>query len=91
VEHGALQYALEAERRLNLALLGLLEARRRLIDVLLQLLLQFGEIRPARAQHLAHLGGVEDREQQVLDRQVLVSRLARLVERGVEAVFELIG
>ena len=91
VEHRPLQHPLEAERRLHLALLAFLEARGRLIDVLLELLAQLREIRAAGAQHLAHLGGVEYREQQVLDRQILVTRLARLVKGVVEAVFELVG
>ena len=61
------------------------------IDVVAQLLLQFREIGTAGPQHLAHFGSVEDREQQMLDRQVLVACLARLVERVVETVFELVG
>ena len=91
VEHRALQHALEAERRLHLALLAFLEPRGGLVDVLLQFLLELRQIRAAGAQHLAHLGRVEDRQQQVLDRQVLVTRLARLVERIVQTVFELVG
>jgi len=90
VEQGTLQHALEAERRLHLALLAVLEARRRLVDVLLDLLAELGEVHPAGAQHLAHLGSVEYGEQQVLDRQVLVPRLACLVERIVEAVFQFV-
>ena len=91
VEHRALQDALEAQRRLHLALLGLLEPGRGLVDVFLQLLLELGQVRTAGAQHLAHLGRVEDGEQQVLDREVLVARFARLVKRVVEAVFQLVG
>ena len=91
VEHRPLQHALEAERRLHLALLAFLELRGRLVDVLLQLLLEFGEVGSAGAQHFAHLGRVEDRQEQVLDREVLVTRLTRLVERIVQTVFELVG
>src|SRR6267143_1396776 len=91
VKDGALQHPLEAERRLHLALLALLEPRGRLVDVVLQLLFELDRVRAAGAQHFAHLRGVEDREQQVLDRQVLVTRLARLVERVVETVLELVG
>ena len=90
VEHRPLQYPLETERRLHLALLALLEARSRLLDVIAQLLLQLRQIRAAGTQHLAHLRRVEDREQQVLDRQVLVPGLAGLVERVVQTVFELV-
>ncbi len=79
----ALQHPLEAERRLHFAFLALLEPRGRLVDVLLQLLFELDGVRAAGAQHLANFGSIEDREQQVLDRQVLVTRLARLVERVV--------
>ena len=44
VEHRALQHALEAERRLHLALLALLEPRGRLIDVLVELLLELASV-----------------------------------------------
>ena len=75
VEHRALQHALEAQRRLHLALLA--RARRGVIglDVLLEIRLEPLEIGAAAPQHLAHLGRIEDREQQVLDRQELVTRL----------------
>ena len=46
--------------------------------------LELGEVRAAGSQHLAHLRGVEDREQQMLDRQEFVARLARLVKGIVE-------
>ena len=91
MKHGALQHALEAERRLHLALLALLQARGRLLDVILQLLLELAQISATGTQHFAHLGRVEDREQQVLDGKVLVTRLAGLVERVVQTVFELVG
>ena len=91
VKHRSLQHALESERRLHLALLTLIELGGGLIDVLLQLLLELCEVRAAGAQHLAHLRSVEDREQQVLDREVFVTRLAGLVEGVVEAVLELVG
>ena len=91
VEHRALQHALEAESRLNFALLAFLEARRRLIDVVPELLLQLREIGTTGPQHLAHLGRIENREQQMLDRQVLVTCFTRLMERIVETVFELVG
>jgi len=59
--------------------------------VLLQLLFEFGEVGSAGTQHFAHLGRVENRQEQVLDREVLVTRLTRLVERIVQTVFELVG
>jgi hypothetical protein len=67
VEHRPLQHALEAERRLHVALLAGRQARRRLVDELLQFGLQLGGIRAAGLQDLADLRRVDDREQQVLD------------------------
>src|ERR1700679_933489 len=81
VKYRTLQDALEAERRLHLALLGLLKVRRRLVDVVLQILLKFSQIRPAGAQDLAHLRRVENGKQQVLNRQVLMARLACPMKR----------
>ena len=91
VEHRPLQHALEAQRRLHLALLAFLQARRGLVDVFLELLLELAQIRAAGAQDLPHLGRVEDGEQQVLDRQVFVTRLTRLVKGVVETIFKLVG
>src|SRR6185312_1874191 len=91
VEHGPLQHALEAESRLHFALLALLYARRRLLDVILQLLLELGKVGAAGPEDLADSGRVEDRQQQMLDRQILVTRFPGLVERIVEAVFKLVG
>ena len=90
VENRTLQYSLEAQRRLYLALLPFLESRSRLIDVVLELLLQLAQIRATSAQNFPHLGCIEDREQQVLDCQIFVTRLARLVKGVVEAVFKLV-
>ncbi len=90
VEHGPLQHPLETQRRLHLALLGFVEARGGLVDVLLDLLLELREVCAAGAQDLADFGRIEDREQQVLDRQIFVACLARLVKGVVEAVFKLV-
>src|SRR5580698_2145594 len=90
VEHRTLQYSLEAQRRLYLALLPFLESRSGLIDMVLELLLQLAQIRATSAQNFPHLGCIEDREQQVLDGQIFVTSLARLVKGVVEAVFKLV-
>ena len=58
--------------------------------MVLELLLQLAQIRAASAQNLPHLGCIEDREQQVLDRQIFMTRLACLVKGIVEAVFKLV-
>ncbi len=90
VEHRSLQHSLETQRRLHLALLAFLEPRSRLVDVILELLLQLGEISAAGAQNLPHLRRIEDREQEVLDCQIFMTRLACLVKGIVEAVFKLV-
>ena len=59
--------------------------------MLLELVLELGEVRAAGAQDLAHLGRVEDGEQQVLDREEFMTSLARLVKGVVETEFELVA
>ncbi len=88
VEHGALQHALETQRRLHLAIVVLLEARRRLVDEFLQLLAQARRIRAAGAQDLAHLRRVDDREQQVLDGHEFMALVPGPLEGLVQADLE---
>ena len=88
VEHGALQHALEAQRRLHFAVVVVLEPRRGLVDEVLQVLAQPRDVGAAGPQDLAHLRRVHDGEQQVLDRHELVARLARRLERLVQTDFE---
>ena len=90
MEHRPLQHALETQRRLHFALLAFLQARSRLIDMFLELLLQLAKIRAAGAQDFPHFRRIEDGEQQVLDSQVFVTCLTRLVKGIVEAVFKLV-
>ena len=91
VEHGALQYALEAQRRLHLAVFVVGQARRGAIEVFVERVLELVEVGAAGPQDLAHLGGVEDGEQQVLDRQELVTGLTRLGKGLVQTEFEFLG
>ena len=58
--------------------------------MLVECVLERAEVRAAGAQDLAHLGGVEDRQQQVLDRQELMAGLTRLGEGVVQTEFELL-
>ena len=90
VEHGALQDALEAQGRLHLAVFIIRQARGRSVEVLVERVLEPGQIRAAGAQDLAHLGSVEDRQQQVLDREELMAGLTRLGEGVVQTEFELL-
>ena len=88
VKHGALQHALEAQRRLHFAVVVVLQPRGRLVDEVLQVLAQPGDVGAAGAQDLAHLRRIHDGEQQVLDRHELMPGLARGLERFVQADFE---
>jgi len=88
VEHGALQHALEAQRRLHLAVVVLLEPGRGLLDELGEFLAQAGRIGSAGAQDLAHFRRVDDGEQQVLDRHEFVACLPGRLESVVQADLE---
>ena len=88
VEDGPLQDALETEGRLHFAVVIVLEPRRGLVDEVLQVLAQPHDVGAARAQDLAHLGRIDDGEQQVLDRHELVARLAGRLEGLVQADFK---
>ena len=91
VQDGALDDALEAERRLRVDLAVGGDARRLLGDVLRQVLAQLVHVGAAGAQHLGRGRVVQQREQQVLDGDELVALLARLDERHVQTDFELLG
>ena len=90
VEHGALQDALEAQRGLHLAVFVIRQPRRGAVEVLVERVLEPGQVRAAGAQDLAHLGGVEDGQQQVLDREELMASFTRLGEGVVQTEFELL-
>ena len=83
VEHRALQDALEAERGLDFAIFVVRQARRGAVEVVVERILEPVQVRAAGPQDFAHLRRVEDRDQQVLDREEFVARLARLGESVV--------
>ena len=87
MEHGPLQDALEAQRRLHVVLVVARHARRRLVDELGQLPAQLGDVRVAGLQDFVDPGNVEQREQQVLHGHELVALVARVLERFVQAEF----
>ncbi len=89
VEHRPLQHPLEAERRLRLAGITLGDQRRRFLDEGDDVLAQFRIIAAAGAQHLGGGWIVEQAQQQVLDRHVLVPLLPRLLEGVIQGEFEL--
>ncbi len=88
VEHGALQHALEPQRGLHFAVVVLFQARRGLVDEVLELLAQARGVGPARAQDLADLGGIDDGEQQVLDRHEFMPGFPGALEGLVQADLE---
>ena len=94
MEHGALQHALETQRRLHVGrgfvVFLVAQPRRRVVDELLELAAQPDEVGAARLQRFDHLRRIEQREQQVLDGDELVTLLARALERVVQTIFELV-
>ena len=91
IEHCTLQRALETDCRLHFTFLGFGEPRRRLIEILLQPQLELGEIATTGVQDLGHLWGIKDRQQQVLDRDVLMVSFACVLKRTVQTMFKLVG
>ena len=93
VENRALQYALEAERRLHVDVLVVVQAQARcgVGDELLQLAAEPADVGAAILQNLYDLGRIEQREQQVLHGDEFVVLLAGLLKGLVQTVFELAG
>ncbi len=91
VQDRALDHALEAERRLGVDLLGPGHRGGVGADELGELLAQLFDIRRAGAQHLGRRRVVQQREQEVLHRDELMTLLARLHERHVKADLEFLG
>jgi hypothetical protein len=67
------------------------QSRRGAIEVFVQRVLELVEVRAAGPQDLAHLRGIEDGQQQVLDGQELVTRVTGLGKGVVQTEFELLG
>ena len=91
MQERALDHALEAQGRLGVDLAVGGDARGLLGDVLCEVLAQLVHVCAAGAQHLGGGGVIEQREQQVLDRNELVAFLAGLHERHVQTDFEFLG
>ena len=91
VKDGALQDALKTKGRLNFPIVVVGQARRSLLDEGSQVALEFRHVRTAGAQDLAHLGGVQDRQQEMLHRHELMTGLARVLKRFIQTVFKLVA
>jgi len=76
VHDRALNHALEAQRRLGVDLVGAAHGGRVLLDEAEQALAQVVAVGGAGAQHLGRRGVVEQRHQQVFDRDEFVTLLA---------------
>ncbi len=91
MEHGALQHALESERGLHLALIAVAQPRRIALDVRAQLGREPVRVAATTDQHFAHLGRIEQRQQELLDGEKLMPVGTRLAKRLVETEFEFTG
>jgi hypothetical protein len=83
-----LQDALKPQRGLHVPVLAGGQARRGLVDKLFEFGFELGGVRAARLQDFPHLGGIYDREQQVLHGHKFMPRLARTGKRIIQAKFQ---
>ncbi len=91
MEDGALDHALEAERRLRIDLLAARNGRRVVVDEGQQLLAQAFDVGGAGTQDFRRGWIVQQRQQQMLDSDELVALLAGLDKRHVQADFKFLG
>jgi hypothetical protein len=89
VEYGTLEYALEAQRWLNLSVFICCQHWCLLVNALNELAAQLRDIRVARLQDFMNLGNIEEREQQMLYRHVLMAAFTRPLKSLVQTKFQL--
>ena len=89
VDRGALQHALEAGGRLRVAQLRGDQIGQLVVDVVLDLAAQAVEIDPAGPEHRDGVGILDQGQQQVLQRRVLVAPLVGVGQGPVEGLFEI--
>jgi hypothetical protein len=87
VQDGALDDALEAQRRLGVDFLDILDLGCVFIDEVGQFATQLLDVGRAGFQHLSRRGIVEQRQQQVFDGDELVPLLPGLDKRHVKTDF----
>ena len=88
MQDGALDHALEAQRRLGVDLLRSGHGRGVLGDEAGEALAQFVDVGGAGAQHLGSGGIVQQRQQQMLDGDELMPLLPRFDKGHVQADFK---
>ncbi len=91
VHGGALQHPPEGDRLARLEVLPLGDALEVLVDVALDVLEELVDVDPGRLEDLQAFEVAAQREQEVLERDVLVATSASLVERGFKGCAKLVG
>ena len=91
MEHRALQYALEAERRLRFAVVAGGEKRCSFAEKCAEFLLQLVEIRATGFQYLGRARIIQQCEQQVLDCHKFVSFFPRLLEGEIQGELQFLA
>lgn len=90
MQRGAVQHALEAGGRLRLDAAAVdHQAAQLVVEELLEVAAQHVDVDAARAQHRQAVLVLGQREQQVLERGVLVLALVGAGQRPVQALFEI--
>ena len=91
MEHGALQHPLEAQSGLGVDVVGAFNAGSVFVHEVRQFLPKLVGLGCAGAQHFGGGGVVQQRKQQVLDRDEFMALLASLYKGQVQTDFEFLG
>ena len=91
MQDGALDDALETERRLGIDLVAARHLGRVLLDELAELLAHIHDLRAAGTQHLDGGGVIQHRQQQVLHRDEFMALLSGIHECHVQRDFKFLG
>ena len=91
MQNRPLDHPLEARSRRGIALLAGLKRLIFLIEVLLHDIPEVAKLDPAGLHHGGSVGIVDQREQQVLQRGVLVAAIRGMSERGMQGLFKVLG
>jgi hypothetical protein len=89
VKYCALQHTLEPQCRLNLSIIFFGQQWCLLVNALDKLAAQFRYVYVTRLQNLMDPGDIEEREQQVLHRHILMTKLTGSLKSLVQTKFQL--